>query len=100
AGDGIALTVAQSALEEIRRRALVRLDVRETPIVELWHASTLGLGRALPAALALQSFATTPEATHAISTGRAGTVSTRVRPRVHVTLWQTVAAEIDAAADD
>ncbi len=98
AGEGIALTVAQSVLEEIRRRALVRLDVRETPIVELWHASTLGLGRALPAALALQRFATTPEATHAISTGRAGTVSTRVRPRVHVTLWQTVAAEIDAQA--
>jgi DNA-binding transcriptional LysR family regulator len=97
-GEGIALTVAQSVLEEIRRRALVRLDVRETPIVELWHASTLGLGRALPAALALQRFATTPEATHAIATGRVGTVSTRVRPRVHVTLWQTVAAEIDAAA--
>jgi LysR family transcriptional regulator, low CO2-responsive transcriptional regulator len=98
AGEGIALSVAQSVLEEIRRRALIRLDVRETPIVELWHASTLGLGRALPAALALQRFATTPEATHAIATGRAGTVSTRARPRVHVTLWQTVAAEIDAAA--
>ena len=60
-------------LDEVRRRALVRLDVRGTPIVELWHASTLGLGRALPAALALQRFATTPEATQAISTGRAGT---------------------------
>ncbi len=98
AGEGIVLTLAHSVLDEVRRRALVRLDVRGTPIVELWHASTLGLGRALPAALALQRFATTPEAMQAISTGRAGAVSTRVRPKVHVTLWRSIAAEIDAAA--
>ena len=54
--------------------------------------------RALPAALALQRFATTSDATQAISTGRAGVVSTRVRPKVHVTLWRSVADEIDAAA--
>ena len=99
AGEGIVLTLAHSVLEEARRRALTRLDVRGTPIVELWHASTLGLGRALPAALALQRFATTSEATQAISTGRAGTTSTRVRPSVHVTLWRSVAADIDAAAE-
>jgi len=58
----------------------------------MWHASTLGLGRALPAALALQRLATTPEATQAISSGRAGAVSTCVRPKVHTTLWQSVAA--------
>jgi DNA-binding transcriptional LysR family regulator len=98
AGEGITLALAHSVLDEVRRRALVRLDVRGTPIVELWHASTLGLGRALPAALALQRFATTPEATHAISTGRAGKVSARVRPKVHVTLWRSVAEEIDAAS--
>jgi hypothetical protein len=85
-------------VEEVRRRALVRLDVRGTPVVELWHASTLGLGRALPAALALQRFATTSEATQAVATGRAGAVSTRVRPKVHVTLWGSVAAQIDARA--
>jgi LysR family transcriptional regulator, low CO2-responsive transcriptional regulator len=96
AGEGIILTLAHSVLDEVRRRALVRLDVRGTPIVDLWHASTLGLGRALPVALALQRFATTPEATQAISTGRAGTASTRVRPGVHVTLWRSVAAEIEA----
>ena len=83
-------------IDAIRRRSLVRLDVRGTPIVELWHASTLGLGRALPAALALQRFATTPEATQAISSGRAGTASARARPAVHVTLWRSVAEEIDA----
>jgi DNA-binding transcriptional LysR family regulator len=98
AGEGIVLTLSHSVLDEVRRRALVRLDVRGTPIVELWHASTLGLGRALPAALALQRFATTSDATQAISTGRAGAVSTRVRPKAHVTLWRGVADEIDEAA--
>jgi hypothetical protein len=71
---------------------LTRIDVRGTPIVELWHASTLGFGRALPAALAMQRFATTSEATQAISTGRAGTTSSRARPRPHVTLWSSVSA--------
>jgi DNA-binding transcriptional LysR family regulator len=92
AGEGIMLVLAHAVVDEVRRRALVRLDVRGTPIVEMWHASTLGLGRALPAALALQRFATTPEAMQAISTGRAGAVSSQVRPKVHVTLWQSVAA--------
>jgi DNA-binding transcriptional LysR family regulator len=98
AGEGIVLTLTHAIVEEVRRRALVRLDVRGTPAVELWHASTLGLGRALPAALALQRFATTSDATQAISSGRAGAVSTRVRPKVHVTLWRSVADGIDAAA--
>jgi LysR family transcriptional regulator, low CO2-responsive transcriptional regulator len=96
AGEGVVLALARSVVDEVRRRALVRLDVRGTPTVELWHASTLGLGRALPAALALQRFATTSDAAQAISTGRAGAVSTRVRPKVHVTLWRSVADEIDA----
>jgi LysR family transcriptional regulator, low CO2-responsive transcriptional regulator len=97
AGEGITLTLAHSVLAEVRRRALIRLDIRGTPMPELWHASTLGLGRALPAALALQRFATTSEATQAMATGRAGTASTRVRPAVHVTLWRSVAEQIDAA---
>jgi DNA-binding transcriptional LysR family regulator len=97
AGEGIVLTLAHSVLGELRRQTLARLDVRGTPILELWHASTLGFGRALPAALALQRFATTPDATQAISTGRPGSVSARVRPKVHVTLWSSVAEEIDAA---
>jgi DNA-binding transcriptional LysR family regulator len=98
AGEGIMLTLSHSVLDEVRRRLLVRLDVRGTPILDLWHASTLGLGRALPAALALQRFATTSDATQAISSGRAGAVSSRMRPKVHVTLWRSVADEIDAAA--
>jgi LysR family transcriptional regulator, low CO2-responsive transcriptional regulator len=82
---------------ELRRRVLVRLDVRGTPLTELWHASTLGLGRALPAALALQRFATTPEATQAMSAGRAGATTGRSRRAVHVTLWRSIASELDAA---
>jgi DNA-binding transcriptional LysR family regulator len=92
AGEGIVLVLAHSVVDEVRRRALVRLDVRGTPVLELWHASTLGLGRAVPAALELQRFATTAEATQAISSGRAGAVSSHARPQVHVTLWQSVAA--------
>lgn len=98
AGEGVLLTLTHSVVDEVRRRSLARLDVQGTPIVEMWHASTLGLGRAVPPALALQRFATTSDATQAISTGRAGTVSTRMRPKVHVTLWRSVADEIDAAA--
>lgn len=89
AGRGIVLTLAHTVADEVRRRALVRLDVRGTPILELWHASTLGLGRALPAALALQRFATTSEATQAISSGRAGAVN-GARRAPHVTLWKSV----------
>jgi DNA-binding transcriptional LysR family regulator len=92
AGDGLVLTLAHTASTEVRRRALVRIDVRGTPILELWHASTLGFGRALPAALAMQRFATSPEATQLISTGRTGASSSRARPRPHVTLWSSVAA--------
>ncbi|MDO8210634.1 LysR family transcriptional regulator [Conexibacter sp. CPCC 206217] len=90
AGEGIVLTLAHSVIVELSRRALVPLDVRGMPLVELWHASTLGLDRALPAALALQRFATTPEAMQAMSAGRVGTTSARVRPSVHVTLWRGV----------
>ncbi|HEY4278269.1 MAG TPA: LysR family transcriptional regulator [Conexibacter sp.] len=90
AGEGVVLTLAHSVIVELSHRALVPLDVRGTPLVELWHASTLGLDRALPAALALQRFATTPEAMQAMSAGRVGTTSARVRPSVHVTLWRGV----------
>jgi DNA-binding transcriptional LysR family regulator len=92
AGDGLILTPANTALHEVRRRALIRIDVRGTPFRELWHASTLGFGRALPAALSMQRFATSPEATQLISTGRPGTSSSRARARPHVTLWSSMGA--------
>ncbi|MGI8711806.1 MAG: LysR family transcriptional regulator [Solirubrobacteraceae bacterium] len=99
AGDGIVLTLAHTVLEELRRRSLTRLDVRGTPLLELWHASTLGVGRALPAALAMQRFATSAEATQAISSGRAGASSARARPRPHVTLWSSVADDLRSSAN-
>ncbi len=92
AGEGVVVAMAGAVAAALRRRALIRLDVRGTPMPEIWHASTLGFGRALPAALALQRFATSPEATHALSSGRAGAASSRARPRPHVTLWSSVAA--------
>ncbi len=95
AGDGLVLTLAHAVIEQVRHRALTRIDVRGTPMVELWHASTLGFGRALPAALALQRFATSSDATQAISSGRAGTASSRAQARPHVTLWSSVAAELE-----
>jgi DNA-binding transcriptional LysR family regulator len=98
AGEGVALTLAHSVRAEFGRHALTRIDVQGTPVLELWYASTLGVGRALPAALALQRFATTADATQAMSTGRAGTASTRARPGVHVTLWRSVAAELATAS--
>jgi DNA-binding transcriptional LysR family regulator len=99
AGDGIVLTLAHTVIPELRRRALQRLDVRGTPMIEMWHASTLGFGRALPAALALQRFATSAEATQAISSGRAGSAPSRARPRPHVTLWSSVAAGLGSAEE-
>jgi LysR family transcriptional regulator, low CO2-responsive transcriptional regulator len=92
AGDGVVVAMTGAVASEVRRRALTRIDMRGTPMLEMWHASTLGFGRALPAALGLQRFATSPEATQAISTGRAGAASSRARPRPHVTLWSSVAA--------
>jgi DNA-binding transcriptional LysR family regulator len=91
AGEGIALTLVHSVVNELRHRSLARLDVLGTPLTELWYASTLGLDRALPAALALQRFATTPEATQAMAIGRVGQTSARSRPVVHVTLWRSLA---------
>ena len=93
AGDGIVVALAHTVVEEVRRRALVRLDLQGTPIIEVWHASTLGFGRALPAALAMQRFAASSEATQVISTGRAGATSARLQPRPHVTLWSSVSRQ-------
>jgi LysR family transcriptional regulator, low CO2-responsive transcriptional regulator len=98
AGDGVVVAMTGFVASELRRGALIRLDVPGTPLPEMWHASTLGFGRALPAALALQRFATSPEAMHALSTGRAGAASARARPRPHVTLWSSVVAGARPAA--
>ncbi len=99
AGDGIVVALAHAVLEAVRRRALIRIDLRGTPLAEIWYASTLGFGRALPAALALQRFATSAEATQAIASGRAGAASAKVHARPHVSLWSSVAAGLPDRED-
>ena len=98
AGEGVVLTLAHSVVDEVRRRALVRLDVRGTPVrraVAREHAGA-GAGAAGRAgAAALRDDA----GRDAGDLGGAG--GRRVRRgcgrEVHVTLWQSVAEEIDAA---
>jgi DNA-binding transcriptional LysR family regulator len=98
AGDGVTLALAHSIVDSLRRRTITRLDVRGTPAVDLWYVTTLSERRCSPAALALRRFATTREATKAIAGPRHGVPASRVRPPVHVTLWRSVAGELDAAA--
>ena len=98
AGEGIMLAPSHAVAEQVRRRALVVLDVRGTPLLDLWHASTLAPDRCLPAASELQRFATTPEAMQAMFSGPGWVPAARFRPPVHVTLWRSVARGIDGGA--
>ncbi|MEZ5077654.1 MAG: LysR family transcriptional regulator [Solirubrobacterales bacterium] len=94
AGEGIMLAVSHAIAAQLRSRTLVVLDVRGTPLVDLWHASALGPAGAIPAARALQRFATTPEAMQAMFGGRGWSPATRFRPPVHVTLWRYAGEEV------
>jgi DNA-binding transcriptional LysR family regulator len=89
AGRGVMLAVAHTVLDELRRGTLVRLDVRGTPIEELWHATTLSPERRPEGASAMLRFITTPEATHAMLARSGGVPAGRFRPPVHVTLWHS-----------
>ncbi len=91
AGEGIMLAVGHGVREQVRRRALVVLDLRDMPLVDIWHATTLPADRCIPAARALQRFAATPEGMQAIFGGRGWVPAARLRPPVHVTLWRSVA---------
>jgi DNA-binding transcriptional LysR family regulator len=91
AGEGVMLALVHAVVDDVRRRAVARLDVRGTPFADLWYATTLGPERSLPGALALQRFATTPQATQAVTTRQHGVPASRVRPFMHVTLWSGVA---------
>lgn len=90
AGEGIMLAVGHGVREQVRRRALVVLDVRGMPLVDVWHASALPAKRSIPAARALQRFAATPEGMQAFFGGRGWVPAARFRPPVHVTLWRSV----------
>jgi LysR family transcriptional regulator, low CO2-responsive transcriptional regulator len=87
AGRGVALVIAHTVLDQLRRGSLVRLPVRGTPVDGLWHASALRGERRTAAAWALRRFVTSPEATHALLARPGGVPAGRYRPTVHVTLW-------------
>jgi DNA-binding transcriptional LysR family regulator len=87
AGEGLGLLLAHVVREDLRREALVRLPVAGTPVPGLWCATTLGRGRAVPGARALQRFVTTPDATAASVAPVGAPRAARALPPVHVTLW-------------
>jgi hypothetical protein len=84
------LALWHAAAAAVKGRAIARLDVRGTPLVDLWYASTLDHEQCLSGALALRRFATTPEATQAMAAPRRGVPATLVRTPVHTTLWHSV----------
>jgi DNA-binding transcriptional LysR family regulator len=86
-GRGVTLAVAHTVMDELRRGTLVRLDVRGTPLDELWHATTLGPERRPELASALRRFVTMPEATQAMLSRSSDVPAGRFRPPVYVTLW-------------
>jgi DNA-binding transcriptional LysR family regulator len=85
-GRGVALALVHAVRDDLRRGALVRLEVPGTPVVDLWHASTLGRDRLPPVVEAFRRFVLTPEATQAMLSGD-GVAPARFRPSVYVTIW-------------
>jgi DNA-binding transcriptional LysR family regulator len=87
AGRGVMLAVAHTVMDELRRGALIRLDVRGTPLDQLWHTTTLSAARRPAVASALRSYAVTPEATQAMLSRSGDVPAGRFRPPLYVTLW-------------
>ena len=87
AGRGVLPAIAHTVLDELRRRALVTLDVEGTPVDGLLYATLLAPARRPPAAWAFRRFVATPEATQAMLARPGGVPAARFRPPVYVTLW-------------
>jgi LysR family transcriptional regulator, low CO2-responsive transcriptional regulator len=96
-GEGLMLAVAHTIVDSLRRSSVVQLDVRGTPVADLWFASVLAHHRALPAARMLMRFVQTRDATRTMLDQSSGVPVGRFRPPVHVTLWSSVASELDGA---
>jgi molybdate transport repressor ModE-like protein len=96
AGRGVMLAVAHTVMDELGRGTLIRLDVRGTPLEELWHLSALSHDRRPAAASALRNFAVTPEATQAMLARSGDVPAGRFRPALYVTLWDAVQPTADS----
>lgn len=83
AGRGVTLAVAHTVRDELKRGALVVLDVRGTPIRGVWHANLPAPQRRSGPAEALRRFAILPEATRAMLTRSGGVPDERSRPGIH-----------------
>ena len=61
-GAGVAPGIGHLAVHQLRRRELQVIDVSDTPVELVWHATTLPLDRRSPAAASLRHFLSTPQA--------------------------------------
>jgi DNA-binding transcriptional LysR family regulator len=86
-GAGIAPAVTHLAAPEVRRKAVVPVDVPGFPLPMLWHVSTLAMDRSSPTAGAFRRFLTTPVATQVMLEPARGVPPNRFKPPVYVTLW-------------
>ena len=84
---GIAPAVTHLAAPEVRRKAVVPVDVVGFPLPMLWHVSTLSSDRSSATAGAFRRFLTTPLATQVMLEPARGVPSNRFKPPVYVTLW-------------
>jgi len=92
AGEGIMLAVAHVVRRELEAAELVQVPFPGTPLTGLWWATTLSGSRAVPAALYLQRFAASAEATEAMMAAAGPRGLVRRGTRVHVALWSNPAA--------
>ncbi len=86
-GRGIGPALGHSVVGELRRGALVRLNVPGTPFETMWQLSLLSRGRADDPAAVLRRFIVQPEAIRAILQRSVTERAERFRPAVHVTIW-------------
>ncbi len=84
---GIAPAVSHLAAAEMRRNAVVPIDVSGFPLPILWHVSTLSPDRSSPTAGSFRRFLTTPAATQIMLEPARGVPPNRFKPPVYVTLW-------------
>ncbi len=84
---GIAPAVTHLAAAEVRRHAVVPIDVAGFPLPMLWHVSTLSPDRSSATARAFRRFLTTPLATQIMLEPARGVPPNRFKPPIYVTLW-------------